>query len=136
MKPVASEHTADCFRACVASVLNMPLSGVPAFMDGLAPGDAVGASREADMLDWFRRQGLYLIGVPLTASSPALLLRGIAEHHPGLHCIVCGMSARGRDHAVIARDGEIVHDPARIALGLSGPQSDGCYSVYFVGLLV
>lgn len=136
MTPVKGEHTADCFRACVASLLNLPLSGVPSFMGGLTPGDAMPLRQEREMLAWFTHRGLYLIGLPLPAPSFEVLLQAVAFHHPGLHCIVTGRSPRGTDHAVIARDGAVAHDPARVALGLSGPHADGFYQTYFVGLLV
>lgn len=136
MTPIKGEHTADCFRACVASILNLPLAAVPAFMQGLAPGEAVPAPREHDMLLWFVRRGLYLIGLPLAAPSFDVLLKAIAAHHPGLHCVAAGKSPRGTDHAVVVKDGEVAHDPARIPLGLAGPHEDGYYQVYFVGLLV
>lgn len=126
-------ETGDCFRACIASVLDMPRAEVPHFYAGLQGGVAVPPIAEERMHAWFASRGLALIRVSFEMRDAQSVMQAFSARHPGLHYILCGKSAKGRDHAVVVRDGRIVHDPARVALGLHEPQGDGCYHIFLMG---
>jgi hypothetical protein len=84
-------HDGNCFSACIASILEVPLWGVPYF--------------------WGPRQPCFarwLAGRGLTAT-----LYPRAVHVPSGYSIAGGHSPRfvGKMHACIALDGVVVHDP-------------------------
>ena len=83
----------DCFRACVASVLEVPTAAVPHF--------ALLGSR------WGRVANAYL------GARGKELEWEIGDPPPDIWAIVTVKSPRDDDlkHSVIYRDGEMVHDP-------------------------
>lgn len=87
----------NCFSACVASLLEMPIEAVPYFM---GHDDWVKA-----FADWLEPHGLY----PVTFKYVAPAGTGKDWWPQGLY-ILGGKCSRG-DHAVVARGREIVHDP-------------------------
>ena len=92
----------NCFSACIASLLELPIDRVPFFMTGDDWFDGFQA--------WLKPFGLYgvALGVTQTDAWRRLL--------PG-HYVLCGLSPRG-PHAVVARDLEMVHDPHPDRTGL------------------
>ncbi len=80
----------NCFSACVASILEMPIEEVPRFVN-LTP----------DFLTW-------LAGLGLSAS-----LYEHTDYVPPGYSIAAGPSLRfpGKLHACVAFDGAVVHDP-------------------------
>jgi len=99
----------NCFSACVASLLEIPISEVPYFMgaEEWYPG----------FLDWLRPRGFH-----------AVTFRRQEAWAPEGPCILGGKSTRG-DHAVVGGKGyRVVFDPH--------PSRDGLISVEDVTLLV
>lgn len=106
MKPVDQTRFGapggNCFTACVASILELPLSEVPYFMSD----DPEGREWIGKLAEWLRPLGLY----PLLLSANA--------HVPGMH-ILHGISPRNpHRHAVIAIGDAIYHDPHPSRAGL------------------
>lgn len=105
MKPVDQNKfgvgQGNCFSACVASLLELPLADVPYFMgeEDWLPGFAM----------WLEPRGFY----------PVIFGLALAEEwRPmGLH-ILGGIGPRGA-HAVVARGSEVVHDPHPSREGLT-----------------
>lgn len=91
----------NCFSACVASLLELPIDVVPYFME---PKDWF-----SGFLDWLRPRGWWAFATTLVAGGKAW--------YPDCYYIMGGKSPRG-DHAVVARGGEIVHDPHPSRVGL------------------
>ena len=88
----------NCFSACVASLLELPIDDVPYFMhDWPAAFDA-----------WLEARGLCQVSVPYDPSM------GVP---PGFY-ILGGQCPRG-SHAVVARGPDIVHDPHPSRVGLT-----------------
>ena len=96
MKPVTQSRTGNngtCFRACLASVLDLKENDVPDFPD---------ANQDPGVNHFLAKHGLRYDEV--------------SAHDPdtpppvGLH-IMLGTSPRGGDHAVVGRDGKLIHDP-------------------------
>jgi len=111
MKPVDQEFMhddekgiqGDCFRACIASVLELPIAAVPHF--------ALLGSR------WMIVLHTYLSGL----SREIEWEDGVPPD--GIWAIATVKSPRGADlmHSVIWRDGKIVHDPHPSRAGGEGP---------------
>jgi hypothetical protein len=95
MRPVDqttySSLDGNCFSACVASILEVPLRDVPRFSGPRQP--------------WFSR---WLAGRGLSAS-----IHQSINHVPAGYSIAGGPSPRfaGRIHACVALDGVVIHDP-------------------------
>jgi hypothetical protein len=91
----------NCFSACVASLLSVPVDDVPYFMgekDWLRP-----------LADWLQPRGFYPIFFNLGPH--------VGDWRPQGLYVLGGESARG-PHAVVARGDEVVHDPHPSRTGL------------------
>lgn len=121
----------DCHRACVASMLDLPLDAVPHFGDG-----------GCDNVEFDRRVREYLASqriAPVTtifsgSESPlADVLDCVGHLNPGMHYIIGGKSRAGCGHSVIGFDRKIVFDPSLDENGIVGPMDDGFYWITFLG---
>lgn len=95
----------NCFSACVATVLGLPISEVPYFM---GHADWCGAFNA-----WLLRRGYYAMFLVVEDVNPDTF-----PWPPGYY-IAGGRSSRG-GHAVVARGAAIVHDPHPWRSGLVG----------------
>lgn len=101
MKPVFQTRFGfphgNCFNACLASVLEMPLEAIP---DGLGTtGDW-----QAPVRDFLRPLGLTIVSFAMDVD--ANWLCGDVWH------LIAGRSPRGDfDHCCVGQGGRIVHDP-------------------------
>jgi len=118
MKPVESviEHNppdsyGDCFRACIASILELPSFEVPHF--ALLAHEENGSDEDMVALcrKWVAPLGLGYIDIPLQSSSVDEMLRFCHRFAPGTHYVLTGQSKRGFGHCVIGYDDQIVFDP-------------------------
>lgn len=109
MKPVdqiVEGPHGDCFRACLASLFELPVTAVPNFYD-------IDASDEGwwkAVRDWLRPYGLGIMWLELRSVEHLKLFEGFL--------IVSGLSKRGLHHATIWKDGALVHDPHPQKCGL------------------
>jgi hypothetical protein len=110
----------DCFRAVVASLLELPIESVPHFAADFP--EAYTAHKRINA--WLRPFGLAYINLGVTGRF--LDSVGIA----GLHHELQGDSPRGHNagHCVVAVDCQAVHDPH--------PDRSGVISVNGIGLFV
>lgn len=94
----------DCFRACIASLLELPAEEVPHFFDYPEEQDAELGYQRLDA--FLERRGLAYFTFPLfpedlAALSPVLF-----------HTVLVGVeNATGTTHAVVAYGGRPVHNP-------------------------
>lgn len=106
----------DCYRACVASVLEIPIEEVPHFAE--LHGDNM--FEEADK--WFSQRGIY---------SLRFFIKNYDEDRVyiwgrGAHCIVSGQSPRGKNihHAIVGYASgyniDMIHDPHPDRTGIIG----------------
>jgi hypothetical protein len=86
----------DCFEACLASILEIPLEVIPVFKES----------------DWFKRvnewlvtRGLFYIEVRFDEEAINLMKKFMGYH------LMCGVAERGLHHAVVGFKGDVVHDP-------------------------
>ena len=124
MKPIAqtifttpdqSIH-GNCFSACVASLLELPLDAVPTF-------ETMGQRWAGVLYEFLFSQGYNFQGTFYTKSY-FNWWDELTQHSDGVdgYYIVEGNSPRAyvlRGHAVIYRDGAVVHDPHASAAGLA-----------------
>lgn len=110
----------DCWRACIANALSMPIADVPHFVRD-HDTDYVEATQE-----WLEHKGeLPLVFCPPTFPIVDIHLR---------FAILLGRSPRNVQHAVLvdATTGEIIHDPHPSRAGLT--TRTGVYVFYEEGL--
>lgn len=116
----------DCYRACVASLLDMRNDDVPHFFDDYAESTD-GVLAHDRLTAFLRPRGLYPLGFT------------IADEHKnhwfdclrGLY-ILGGTTTRGTKHYVIATGrGTLVHDPHPTDKSGVGPDPDGTFCIVF-----
>lgn len=117
----------DCYRACLASILDLPSEQVPHFIQ-----DREGQPEwRDDERAWLAARGLQAIVMVLKLPLPTIL-EWLGAMNPEVHCIVMGMGSNGIPHAVVACGGSIVHDPGHV--GITGPLEGGQHALTFVGV--
>lgn len=128
-----TEAPGNCWAACIASILEVPLPEVPDEANFWKPGMSHRQSwrlYEPSVHRWLRERGLLLLDV----RSKQVFYSG-EQFDP--FCIVSGPSPRNCDvnHAVVGRGMEIIHDPHPSRAGLL-PPSEGreWWHEYFVAI--
>ena len=92
----------DCFRCCVASIMELPRERVPHF---LAIGDpSEDDAWESAFIDFLAAYDLWPVTLDVGACTEADLT-------PVGYHIIGGMGPRGFPHAVVGLNGQMVHDP-------------------------
>lgn len=116
----------DCLRTAIACLLDLGPIAVPHFLEDNEPDGEVVWQR---VNDWLATQGFttWFMAYPGDVSLDDVL-RSVSSLNPGKYYIVGGRGYSS-DHVVIACDGEIVHDPARLGSGLSGPGENGFWMI-------
>lgn len=109
MKPVEqtilTPPDGDCFAACVASILELPIASVPNYPDPTGPNDH---SWWWGWQEWLKQFNLAFVGwnhpIAEDAEVVADILRGYS---------ICNVRYENPriNHAVVCRDGEIVWNP-------------------------
>lgn len=134
-----AEHD-DCYRACVATVLGVPLGEVPNFYR--EAGGAAGFTQMPEVYGniraWAQTRGFAPLFLP---AQPSLeyVLEQTNRLNPEAPCILAGTSRFGAGHAVVVCGGRIVHEPTPgygpDDGGVVAPDQGGNYEVtYFVPL--
>lgn len=116
------ENNGDCFRTCVACLLDKTPEEVPHFFD------KSNDKPYEKMREWLRGIDLDIAFIPVWDVSPALM-RTVA---PGLYYILCGRSSDGENHAIIGCNGETVFDPSWTDVGISQPLDNDEYYIAFL----
>jgi len=102
----------DCYPACIASVLGLPLSNVPHFYDNDRRTE-----HAQDMIDsFFQSVNMKLVSIYYGSAKLKDVLQGMAVHNDGVYYLISGASPRFPDksdlrHCVVACGGVLVHDP-------------------------
>ncbi len=118
MKPVQQTRLGkegNCFAACLASILELPLEAIPDLMDSRCN---TWLEKYNDwLLDSFR---LYLWNLAPASDLPSGVVC-MATHmcqQPAFH-LIGGKSERGRMHSVVGFQGKLVFDPHPDNVGLA-----------------
>lgn len=116
----------DCQRAVIASLLDLPISEVPHFLQQ-ANGESVGFWE--GLQDFCRSRGFAYLTVP-ARSGAAFFGSDASVFHE-----IAGPSPRGNGitHAVVGRDGEVFFDPHPSRAGLLGDSAQWEFS-YLVNI--
>ena len=112
----STEAPGNCWAACIASLLEVPLAEVPDEANFWKPGMSQSQSYrpyEKAVFAWLRERGVLLVEVKL----PDVFYRG-GDWNP--YCILSGPSPRNPEvqHAVIGQGATIIHDPHPSRAGL------------------
>lgn len=96
----------DCWRCCIAAVLQIPAQSVPHFV-----ANNGGLHYESETQSWLAERGFTLVRCKSRVQFP----RMSGQPFSPLPIITCGPSPRSRSmgegHAVVYFDGELVYDP-------------------------
>lgn len=108
------EHD-DCYAACVATVLGIPLSEVPNFYREAMSWPSSTLEKcpgVYDLIrDWARTRGFAALFLP-AQQSLAYVLEQTYRINPEAPFILGGESIFGTGHAVVVCGGRIVHEPS------------------------
>ena len=107
------DQVGNCFPACVASILELPLEEIPNF--------CAYENWYEKANEWLNKRDLCIV-----------LIRGYDQDRAGLPCIciATGKSPRGDFlHCVVWKEGRIVHDPHPSRDGIVSNPEDMCYLV-------
>ena len=108
MTPIDMQTGSDCLRCCIATVLGLPYDDVPDFVHD--------HNRWAEeMAKWAKERGFSVVRVQCTGDGE--MMHSIFQEADGLW-IASGPAARGRNHAVVFRGSEMIHDPHSSREGL------------------
>lgn len=124
----------DCFRTCVAVMLDLPAEQVPHVFSRGEDGPTAHAAMDA----WLAGRGLELMWVIYPGDTTTLeqVMRSFEVNNPGLPVMIGGLSRPGCGHFIVAQHGEVACDPAPgrdNEAALIGPHDDG---MWVVGILV
>ena len=111
----------DCFRACIASLLE---TDAPHVLH-----DNCSAERQRQRIDvWLAPRGLAFIEFPIAAKGvgTALHVADVLTKYSGVHYMLSGQSRHDRGHYVVCRGGEVVHNPTP-AIKVTKPFPDGYF---------
>lgn len=123
------QHAGDCFRACLASILEQSLDVVPHFFEGARQGTRMTPAMEIQLQDWFSEKGLALLFIPILTREPEQAMAIFGGRYPTLYYVLVGQTRKGVHHAIVCRGTEIAHDPSKTRMGLYGPQDDGFFTI-------
>ncbi|MCB1688565.1 MAG: hypothetical protein KDI33_08770 [Halioglobus sp.] len=113
----------DCYRTCLACLLDLDRDDVPHFVDTMDPGEWE-RSVQPRVDAWLRERGFVELALPATGDCDLdTILQLISSR--GVYTILTGTSATGCNHCVIVGPDRSIHDPGRDNPGIVGPADDG-----------
>ncbi len=118
------ETFGDCVRACIATMIDR--DDVPHVFDSRPI-----LTSWSQIRGWLAVHGKSLAIFPVEEHGDFM-----RENNPGVPYILFCSAFRGGDHAVICKDGEVIHDPAWYRTAINGPHSMGCYVIGIIGDLI
>ena len=98
----------NCFAACVASILELPISEVPNFVEH--------KDWPIPFQEWLRNRGLFYTNIDLESHSKVFGL-GILCMFGG-YSILSGLTERGTLHSVVGKGIDMIFDPHPSRKGL------------------
>jgi len=119
------ESVGDCFRCCIASIMDLPASEVPHVYEGAGYEDKTGAVGKKRLDDWLAGLGLFFMEFRFTPE-------GLKDWRGYMNChhTLSGIGPRGFLHCCVGYGGEVVHDPHPSRAGIT--PDDGHYLVGFI----
>lgn len=125
----------DCFRCCIASLLDLPALDVPHFYNKQSSGGAVTGEALSAMRMWLDKHKLSYAETTFTIPL-AILMDGMRRFNPDVWYILTGRNDDGFVHSVVARGSNIEHNPASTVTtgAITKPCRDRTYRVGFIVL--
>lgn len=123
-------NVGDCFRCCIATLLDLPAADVPHFYAYCADPEKRedGEPGLAALQAFLAPRGLYYVEIACREEDYPAHAARLACHY-----VLSGQSPRGFPHCVVAHGGVQVHDPNPSRLGVRS--LDGFYLVGFLARL-
>ena len=126
----------DCFRTCIACILNMERDQVPHVYAEVFnyddPKTTVAPQAHAALNKWLANYGMRFVEIPVECPDYETLRTYTSHYFSDLH-IVLGCSSRNGGHSVVIQGKDYIWDPSIDNSGCVGPMEDG---YYWIGLLV
>ena len=122
----------DCWRTCIACLLDMHPLLVPHFFESCWDDDDATRANAATRL-WLAERGLSFVEFPYAPCELPVLQQSFAYNCPDVHYILSGTSKNNVGHSVIGLNDRIVWDPSLDDSGIVGPMRGG---YYWFGLLI
>ena len=114
----------DCFRACVASILEIEPDQVPHFCENGEP-----VTDNGQLTRWLAERDLASFFTVLDGEvARDDLLEHVGAMNPDVHYMLFGKNSEG-DHVVVCHGSRVVHNPAWIPQPIVGPSSNGFWGV-------
>lgn len=114
----------DCFRTCIACLMDLDASEVPHIHDENQPE---GETQVDGYRKWLSSKGLGLFEVCLSGELDNIL-NHINSTNPNEYYLLTGKARCGADHIVICLGNKIVWDTSSDTVGIVGPRAgDGFY---------
>lgn len=102
------DSVGDCFRCCIASILELPAVDVPHFYDGEGFADDTGRIGRDRLRAWLKPMGYFFLEVEFEVDwLDAWQDAGALD----CHYVFSGISSRGQRHATVGYKGRLAHDP-------------------------
>ena len=111
----------DCIRACLSTLLDR--DDVPHLFDGR---DSVESWKE--LRKWLSTLNKTLALFPVDDHETFM-----RENNENVTYILLAQTINNNDHAVVCKNGEIIHDPAWIKSPITNYHSIGCYIILIIG---
>jgi len=124
-KPAEGQQ-GDCFRAALASLLEIDPSDVPHFFEIDMDAD----DSWENVKEWLKSRGYSWFSAAFNCDLDDVMAF-MQQINPGIYYLLAGNSGRGT-HQVIACGDVLVHDPSPYNTGLIGPCDDGMYWINLV----
>lgn len=127
----ANEIWGDCFRTCIAIILDRDAADVPHFMDCTATPDP--ADRDHKIDEWLGEQGLRRIEIYLNGAETMENVM-VCGHRwgKGMPWMLSGMSRTPANHVVVCRGTEIFCDPSLTDAGIVGPMDNDFWCIEYI----
>lgn len=127
MTPVNQRTRDDCFRACVASILNLSYEEVPDFMADVDTGAVIPDSVTDWMNTWFHEREMCYAEMGFPASPWKVMQDTRHMASENITYLLMGRGLNSVNHCVVCRSGEMIHDPGAHlgSHGVTQPASDG-----------
>lgn len=102
----------DCFRASLASLLDMRPEDVPHFCDGPPPTDGPDLWHQ-QVNSWLAQFDLFWMEFGVSEDGGEAWRQSLRNYDAAIYHLISGKSPRphGRGHTVVGLNGIVVHDP-------------------------
>ena len=119
----------DCYRACLASILELPTEEVSHFMwDGCEDTIEV----RSRINSFLSKYNAISVAVPFDSTTDKPIRELMKECNPGVYYILTGISVNNVPHSVVCYEDTIVNDPAPEPIKFREHTKDDRFWAHFV----